>query len=201
MARSSDATRSKIIASAYALIRKHGFARVRMDDIAAGAKVTKRTLYHHYDSKDSLLAAMLAAQSEHAIAAFMQIVARSSRDPETLVETLFRDLATWTSSKKWEGSGFTRLAVELADLPGHPARRMAHQHKGALETYLAERLAHVGVSNAPAFAREVSLLLEGAMVMVLIHGDRSYVEAAAGAARTLLRARVDSDAARDVGGR
>lgn len=200
MTRSAEATRSKIIASAYRLIRRHGFARVRMDDIAAGAKVTKRTLYHHYDSKDSLIAAMLAAQSELATAAFVRIVDRSDHDPEGLVDTLFRDLATWTTSKNWEGSGFTRLAVELADLPGHPARRMARQHKSGLETYLAERLASVELAGATAFAREISLLLEGAMVMVLIHGDRSYVEAAAGAAETLLRSRIHSVAGRDADG-
>ena len=38
-------------------------------------------------------------------------------------------------------------------------------------------------------AREILLLLEGTMVMILIHGDRSYAGAAAGAAVRLLKSR------------
>ena len=120
MVRSADATRLKILASAYRLIRRHGFARVKMNDIAAGAAVTKRTLYHHFDSKDALLAAMLEAQHDLAVAAFVKMIDRSEQGSENFVETLFTDLAVWSATKHWEGSGFTRLAVELADLPRAP---------------------------------------------------------------------------------
>ena len=189
MARSADATRLKILASAYRLIRQRGFARVKVNDIAAGAAVTKRTLYHYFDSKDALLAAMLEAQHELAVAAFVQMIDHSEQGPEHLVEALFADLAVWSATKHWEGSGFTRLAVELADLPGHPARRMARHHKATLEGHLAERLESCGISEAAATAREILLLTEGAMVMILIHGDRSYASAAASAAQRLLRSR------------
>ena len=93
MARSADATRAKILASTYSLIRRRGFARTKMNDIAAGAAVTKRTLYQHFDSKDALLAAMLEMQHNLAVAAFVGMIDRSKRDPEQLVETLFADLA------------------------------------------------------------------------------------------------------------
>jgi hypothetical protein len=35
-------------------------------------------------------------------------------------------------------------------------------------------------------AREIQLLAEGAMVMILIHGDQSYADTAAAAAKRLL---------------
>jgi AcrR family transcriptional regulator len=38
-----------------------------MDDIAARASITKRALYHHFRSKDDLMAAALAHSSELAI--------------------------------------------------------------------------------------------------------------------------------------
>lgn len=189
MARSADASRAKILASAYRLIRQRGYARVTMGDIAAGAALTKRTLYQHFDSKDALLSAMLEAQHELATAAFVRMIDRLEQDPENLVDTLFADLATWSAAKHWEGSGFTRLAVELADLPGHPARRMARQHKVALERHLSESLERCGTFAASAVAREILLLTEGAMVMILIHGDCSYAGAAASAARQLLKYR------------
>jgi AcrR family transcriptional regulator len=187
MARSAAATRAKILTSAYRLIRRRGFARTKMNDIAAGAALTKRTLYQHFDSKDALLAAMLEMQHALSMAAFVGMIDRTEPDSEQLVETLFADLAAWSTAKEWEGSGFTRLAVELADLPGHPARRMARRHKAALERHLSERLDGAGVSEAARVAREILLLLEGTMVMILIHGDRSYAGAAASAARRLLQ--------------
>ena len=145
------------------------------------------TLYQHSDSKDPLLAVMLEMQHELAMAAFVGMIDRSKRDPKRLVETLFADLAAWSAVKEVGGSGFTRLAVELADLPGHPARRMARQYKAALERHWSDCLQGDGVPEAAAVAREILLLLEGTMVMILIHGDRSYTGAAARAAGRLLQ--------------
>jgi len=187
MVRSADATRLRILTSAYGLMRRHGFARVKMNDIAAGAALSKRTLYHHFESRDALLAAMMEGQDELAVAAFAKLVDRAGQGTKDVVEALFADLADWSATKRWEGSGFTRLAIELADLPGHPARQIARQHKTTLEHYLAECLKGDGIADASAAAREVLLLLEGAMVMILIHGDRSYASAAGNAAQLLLR--------------
>src|SRR6185436_12824542 len=59
-----------ILTSAYRLFHRHGFNRVSMDEIAAAARVTKRTLYYHFRSKDDLPGAVLEAQHQLALAAF-----------------------------------------------------------------------------------------------------------------------------------
>jgi AcrR family transcriptional regulator len=168
------------------LFRQRGFARVNVDEIAAAAKITKRTLYMHVESKDTLLAEVFAAQHDLAYAAFQTFGRNLSGTPESIVDTFFRDLDLWSAKPKWAGSGFTRLVVELADLPGHPARKVAKRHKALLESHLAEVLAAAGVATSKELARELWLLAEGAMVLVLIHGDRSYARAAAEAGRKLL---------------
>ena len=76
--------------------------------------------------------------------------------------------------------------MELADLPGHPARVIARHHKAAREAWWANLLRQSGVSSPLQRAREVVLLMEGAMAMILIHGDRKYAEAAAKAAKRLM---------------
>jgi hypothetical protein len=106
--------------------------------------------------------------------------------PETIVRLLFADLLKWSSTSRWAGSGFTRLAMELADLPGHPARRIASAHKRLLETHLAEALAAAGVKSAASCARQIWVLSEGAMALMLIHGDRSYCKAAEKAALSVI---------------
>jgi hypothetical protein len=77
--------------------------------------------------------------------------------------------------------------IELADLPGHPARLIARRHKAQLERSLAELLDRSGVQQSGELARAVWLLSEGAISLILVHGDRGYSAAASKAAKTLVR--------------
>lgn len=186
MPRSSALTRQRILKAAYREFRRKGYSRVGVDQIAANAKLTKRTLYSHFKSKDALLAAVLEQQHELVLVGYDALNAHISADPDQIVEKIFADLERWASKPRWTGSGFTRVAMELADLPGHPARIITKRHKAALEAHLAGRLAERGLCDAPARAREIWILVEGAMTMILIHGDRSYARVAASAAKRLL---------------
>lgn len=47
--------KERIIAYALVLFRQYGIKGVRMDDIASGTGISKRTLYEHFISKDELL--------------------------------------------------------------------------------------------------------------------------------------------------
>jgi AcrR family transcriptional regulator len=68
--RSAEPTRQRVLDTAYRLFRRKGYSRVSMDEIAAATSVTKRTLYYHFTSKDSLLAAVLDTQHRLALDAF-----------------------------------------------------------------------------------------------------------------------------------
>jgi AcrR family transcriptional regulator len=187
MPRPAAPTRKRILDSAYRLFRSRGYSRVSMDEIAAAARLTKRTLYHHFRSKDDLLADVLRAQDELALQAFRTFGDKLSGSAEAIVAGLFADLAVWADRPRFLGSGFTRLVIELADMPGHPARAIARRHKAKLEGCLADLLAESGVAQARELARAVWLLSEGAISLILVHGDRGYAAAAAKAAMTLVR--------------
>ena len=186
MPRDPEPTRRRILDAAYELFYRMGFSRVGVDEVAAFARVTKRTLYYHFTSKDELLAAVLALHHELALARVRKHADRYSGGAEEMLTTLFAELARWSAKPGWTGTGFTRLAMELADLPGHPARAVAKRHKAALEAWWTDLLDNAGVPSPGERAREVALLIEGATALVLIHGDRSYAEAAATAAKRLV---------------
>jgi AcrR family transcriptional regulator len=189
MPRSAAATRQRILDAAYSQFYRKGFARVGVDEVANAAKVTKRTLYYHFESKDELLAAVLDAQHVLAMKSFRGWADRLEGDADEMVTRLFADLSTWSAKPRFSGSGFTRLVMELADLPGHPARAAARRHKELIEVQLAEMLARSRVGKPAETAREIVLLLEGATNLLLIHGDRAYAEAATRAAKALLSIR------------
>jgi len=187
MPRSAEVTRRRILEAAYRLFRRQGFSRVSMDEIASAARLTKRTLYHHFRSKDQLLADVLEAQHEMALQAFRTFGDKLSGSPEAIVEGMFQALSVWADRPRWAGSGFTRLVIELADLPGHPARVIARRHKAHLETCLAELLEGSGVVRSKELARAVWLLSEGTISLILVHGDRGYSTSASEAANTLVQ--------------
>jgi len=187
MRRSRMQTRQRIVDAAYGLFWRQGFLRVSMDEIAARAGITKRALYQHFPSKDDLIKAALAHSSELALQRLQQF--NRPANGEALIDSFFGQLADWAAKPRWSGGGFTRVVIELADLRGHPARAVARQHKLAVELWLAEALSAASVASAKERAREIMLLMEGAMVLMLVHGDRSYAQAAARAAKALLPAK------------
>lgn len=187
MPRSSVLTRKRILEAAYRLFRRQGYSRVSMDEIAASAELTKRTLYHHFRSKDDLLARVLEDQHDLALQAFQSFADKMTGSAEAIVEAMFRELAVWVDKPRFAGSGFTRLVIELADMPGHPARTIARRHKAHMERSLADLLGGAGVARPDELAREIWLLSEGTISLVLVHGDRGYTAAAIRAARTLVR--------------
>jgi AcrR family transcriptional regulator len=74
MPRSARKTRQTILDAAYVQFRRRGYTRVSVDGIAAAARVTKRTLYYHFRSKDDLLEAVLEAQHELALTTFRNVL-------------------------------------------------------------------------------------------------------------------------------
>ena len=188
MRRKTDQTRQRIINAAYESFWRSGFTRTNVDSIADRASLTKRTLYSHFRSKDDLLAAVLLRYGEFAEARFQRIGNQMPSNSNGIIDSFLGQLARWASSTpRWTGSGFTRLVVELADLPGHPARAIARRHEATLEAWLSDRLRKARVTRPRERARELMLLMEGSMVLMLIHGDRNYIFAAARAAKRLIK--------------
>jgi AcrR family transcriptional regulator len=185
MRRSRLETRRRILDAAYGLFWRQGFLRVGMDAIAVRAGVTKRTLYQHFSSKDDLIKSALAHSSEFALSRLRQF--KRPSNAEDFIDSYFGELSDWAAKPRWSGGGFTRVVVELADLRGHPARSVARQHKAAVEQWLTEAIAAARVPSAQQRAREIMLLTEGAMILMLIHSDRGYARAAAQAAKALVK--------------
>jgi AcrR family transcriptional regulator len=187
MRRKSAETRQRIIDAAYTLFYQSGFLRTGVDAVADAAGITKRTLYQHFRSKDDLIAAVLECQHQMALQRIRKWADQISGNLDQMLITLFRKLAQWAAGTEWKGSGFTRAAVEFADLPGHPARKAARRHKDEVEVHLAEKFAAQGLDAAAQVAREVLLLIEGCQSLVLIHGNLDYIDAARRAALVLVK--------------
>lgn len=189
MPKDAKSTRDQILKAAYGLFRRKGFTRVSMDEIAASAGITKKTLYYHFRSKDALFSAMFEDQHRLAMASTQSMFDRARGNPRHVIESIFSELVTWSSKPRWSGSGFTRVAIELADLPGHPARSLARRHKTMIVERLGELFAAEKIPSPLELARSIYLLAEGAITMILVTGDQGYAMTALNVARKLVRQR------------
>ena len=193
MRRKSAETRQQIIDAAYTLFYQSGFMRTGVDAVANAAGITKRTLYQHFGSKDELIGAVLEHQHQMALERIRQWADCITGKPDQMVMTIFEKLAQWAAGTDWQGSGFTRAAVEFADLPGHPARKAARRQKKAVELYLLEKFAAHDLDNAEQLVREILLLIEGCQSLALIHDNPGYIDAARHAALILVRSHIANE--------
>ncbi len=186
MPRPSEPTRARIVQAASALFYNEGIRRVSVDEVAAKAGLTKRTLYYHFKSKDDLVAAYLAARDQPNLALFRKWFAEAEGGLPAKVEAIFKNLARSARHPKWKGCGFLRTSAELANMPGHPAIRIGAAHKKKFEDWLRATFAEQGIADPLKLARQILLLLDGSFAVVLLHRDASYMETAGEAARTLI---------------
>jgi AcrR family transcriptional regulator len=186
MSRDAGATRRKIIEAADALFYGEGVRSVGVDAIAEKAGVTKRTLYYHFTSKDELIAEYLKARNEPTLNRYRAWLDRFEGPLSERIRRMFDQVAEFAGDPKWKGCGFARAAAELAGLPGHPAIAAASDHKHQFEAWLSELLLAECIREHKLLARQLTVLLDGAVTEILIHRDGSYAEAAGIAAAALI---------------
>jgi AcrR family transcriptional regulator len=188
MARSSDPTRTRILAAASRLFYAEGIRAVSVDAVAEKAGITKKTLYYHFRSKDDLVADYLAARDQPNLELFKRWFDDSEGALPDKIAAIFRHLAQAARHPKWRGCGFLRTTAELANLPGHPAIRIGAAHKKKFEAWLQTTFEAAGIAASGELARQMLLLLDGSFAVVLLHRDASYMETAGDAARSLVQA-------------
>ena len=67
------------MASALKLVKRHGYRRVRLEDIADDAGVSKATVYHYFANKDDLLTQSVASRMAERQADIERRLARAGR--------------------------------------------------------------------------------------------------------------------------
>jgi AcrR family transcriptional regulator len=189
-------TAERIKEAAVELFGARGLKAVTVDDIAARANVTKRTVYCHFRSKDDLIEACLSsADLETRVLDIIGL--EPSADLEHDLRRVFSAISELCRDVRWTGAAFVRPAVEMAGLPGHPAAVGARRHQSHTEETLRRRLELLGLAEPERLARRLLVLLDGAIVHGLIHHDPRHVDEAGRLAVELVAAaRRDPDRSR-----
>jgi hypothetical protein len=97
---------------------------------------------------------------------------------------MFEVIGKRAATPEFRGCVFINAAADLPDRR-HPARAVASHHKHALLELIVQRTAQLGVANPQGLARQLKLLLEGAVATALVDPG---LQPARDAAATLLAA-------------
>jgi len=178
--------RERILKASSHLFYLEGIRSVSVDAIAERAGVTKKTLYYHFASKDDLIAAYLAERDQPNLTAFARWLKEAEGTLPQKMDAFFARIADAGSHPKWKGCGFLRTTAELANMPGHPARRIGAAHKKKVEAWLEQVFREEGIVEAESLSRQIAVLIDGAFSAMLVHRDAGYARIAGKAAEALV---------------
>lgn len=162
--REQAAPQDRILAAARELFCRDGIHATGIDRILAEAGASKMTLYAHYGSKQALLEAVLVQEG----AEWRHLFFTNLDGPDPLGQTVAA-LERIYDQRPFYGCAFMNAVAEHAK--GEPwLRALAAVHHQAILTVLEH---HAAGRPAPALlARQLLLLLDGAIAALMVSGDR-----------------------------
>ena len=114
-------------------------------------------------------------------------ITRVSGSVTEQIEALFLTFARQAESSNWHGCPFARAVSELREFENDVISGIAARHKRTFEEWLASHFAASSVSDPGLLARQIMVLVDGAITQLLIHRDPSYATAAGIAAVALIK--------------
>src|SRR5712691_6633633 len=175
----APAPAERILAAADKLFYTQGIRAVGVDAVAAEARVSKRTLYNHYPSKDALIAAYLTARFKH--------IAPSAAPARAQILGAYDRLQRLFADGSFRRCPYVNAVTELGD-PKHAAAKIAVQYKEQRRAWYRALLERLGVKDPDGLATQLQILAEGALASALVRGDPALARSARAAAEVLLDA-------------
>jgi AcrR family transcriptional regulator len=181
-----NSARDRIQATAASLFYNHGIRATGIDKIIEESGVAKMTFYKHFKTKETLIAEYLQARDQQwwkwVETALKQYSADDSEKPLVIFDALEQRL----QRPFRRGCAFVNAMAELAD-PHHAGYQVALLHKRQVETFVRTTCKVVGYLEPEELARELVLLLEGALVTAQRDGITQAAKTAREMARKVLR--------------
>lgn len=183
------ATRERILDTAGRLFYERGYHAVGVDTIIAASGVAKMTLYRHFPSKDALITAYLERANAQVLALLDEAAARSD-DPRERLRALCERVMKLANSPQCLGCVFQMSSSEFPAL-GHPAHRVAVQHKRAVHARLHALANEAGLRAPEQLADQLLLLIDGAWVAARMFGPGNPAGSLLAAADALIAAHAE----------
>lgn len=184
MNKTPGTTREKILTTAEQLIYRNGIHATGMDLLVKTSGVARKSIYRYFATKDDVAAAALNGRDERWMHWF-RTESDKADTPQERILNMFTVLRGWFASEGFRGCAFINTAGEVGD-PADPVRQIAKLHKQKLLDYTLELTEQLNIAQPAALARQLLILMEGAITMAYVMGDSSAADSARDVAQLLL---------------
>ncbi len=176
--------RDKILNAAEKLFYNDGIQTVGIDKIIKEAGVAMNTLYRYFPSKDILVKEYLKNRDQRWRKWFNSHVVPGASLGEN-ISHLFDALNDWFNEETFRGCAFINVAGEVGDSKPD-IFEISRSHKEDLYRDILALCYAAEVKEAEKLAKQVSLLMEGAMVRAHLNNDKDAAIMAKEIAMTLI---------------
>ncbi|NBB51918.1 TetR family transcriptional regulator [Rhizobium sp. CRIBSB] len=168
-------TRERIVATADMLFYRCGFEHTSFADIAVAVGISRGNFYHHFKSKDEILAAVIAKRLADRVR-MMACWEADVSDPVGRIEA-FIDILRMNGDKiRRHGCPIGTLTSELAKLD-HAARPEAVRLFTVFREWLAKQFAALGrAEDADQLALQLLSCSQGAATLYNAFQDPEFIE-------------------------
>jgi AcrR family transcriptional regulator len=178
--------RDDIIKTAVGLFGKHGFHGTGVDMIMREAKVSKKTMYNYFRSKDEIILATLQYYDGLFRNNFMKQVNKSASTPEKKLLGLFDVAKDWFMQDNFFGCMFINAVGEYSDA-NTPIHNICLNFKTQIHDFIKELAIKTHTDNPDGLADELALLLEGAIVTAQVGKNPAAADIAKTSAQRIIK--------------
>ena len=175
-----------MIQAALELFLRQGFHAVGVDAIAERAGVTKKTLYHHFKSKNELILAVLRFYDERFRNNLMRSIEARAESPAERLLAIFDVVEEWFKQDDFYGCIYVGAMHEYPNFET-PVRHMCREAKGLVHDYIKELAEKAKLKGPGPLSEQLALLLEGAITMAQVSNSPSWAGKAKKAAEALIQ--------------
>lgn len=185
MSRPTIDHRAQILATAEKLIYENGIHATGMDLLVKTSGVSRKGIYNHFATKDDVAAAALSARDVRWMQWFRTECDKAAT-PYDRILSMFTVLKGWFETDGFRGCAFINTAGEVGD-PDDPIRQIAKLHKQKLLDYTFELTEQLNTDQPLDLARQLFILMEGAITTARVMGDYHAADNAKEVAQMLLK--------------
>ena len=182
--------REQIVSQAMKLFYQDGFTATGVDRIIKEAGVSKKTLYNHFKSKDELILATLRKRDELFRNKIMRETERLGATPRERLLTIFDAHTAWFHEKDFFGCMFINASAEFLSQQD-PSHIISAEHKRLVRDYIRDLAKQAGVKKPDVLARQLNLLLDGAIVAAHVSANKDAAGQARDMAEVFVRLALD----------
>jgi AcrR family transcriptional regulator len=170
-----EAPHVRLLGVARDMFCRDGIHATGIDRILAEAGVSKMTLYTRFGSKEALVREVLVQEGAEWRAHFFAAVTAGAEDARGRLACIMTALAPWFGGDRFYGCAFMNAVAEHAK-GERWLRELAAEHHKEIIGFLAQLASEAGYAEPVVLARQILLVIDGAIAAFLVSGDKAVLD-------------------------